>query len=98
MQSASDALDIPKADGDDTPPPPSSKQTYIDVSAIYANMDKLIDASQYVYNVKPDDIKKIVFKNVIRPAEGFLYRDVIFDTTKPSNGFQVNGDEGTITA
>lgn len=77
-------------------PPPTDKQTYINVAEINANMNSIIDKNQYIYNVTQDDIRRIIYNYVVRPVDGFVYRDINFDSTKDSKGFKVNGTEGTI--
>ncbi len=97
LTSATDTASPVAGGSTTTTPEPTEYQTYIDVEAINKNMSSLINSDTYVYNVKKDDIKKIIYRNTIRQATGFRPSDVMFDSTKPNNGFSVNGETGYIT-
>ncbi len=66
------------------PPPPGSPQTYIDVEALNAQKDGLINKNDYVFNVTRQQIKEVIYPFVKNKDSDFSINDIVFDAFEPN--------------
>ncbi len=66
-----------------TPIPDDYKGTYIDVAALHTQMSSLINQNNYVFNVKEEDLRSVVFRFVKNVDVNFSKSHIIFNTFNP---------------